>query len=262
MYAWYSGIVISNNASWKLVFNHWSLTEPHITHCAHVLRRVERIEKPLMGLDWRQRPSEALFEKSWTLLQPLNIFYLFMWKNMLSVIWTNCCWCAMFKLGEMMDREEMTPAHYIIIYIERSIEWIGRSEWGSVFGCSIGYGLLHVSGWDMDKNKYTINIFLSNMASHFRKLLSHWCIIFIIMLFDAIKTGQTSWLTVETDSRLVCPVYQRDLDTTAPFLHRYCTDSEWTRWQHSYPGYFSFISGHWEKVNTHHPSLNMRSITC
>ena len=31
--------------------------------------------------------------------------------------------------------------------------------------------------------------------------------------------------------------------------------SRWERWQHSYLGYFVFISGYWEEVETRHPSL-------
>ena len=45
------------------------------------------------------------------------------------------------------------------------------------------------------------------------------------LLFDAIKWGDTSWLTAETDSWLVECVYQRELNTVFQFPDHYCTDS-------------------------------------
>ena len=83
-----------------------------------------------------------------------------------------------------------------------------------VAGCSIGHEpwLLHVSGWDMDPtkdSKYKSNILGSSCHS------------------DVSLSVNISWLTAETDSRLVKHVYRQDLDTIAPSPDRYSTEYKW-----------------------------------
>lgn len=63
-----------------------------------------------------------------------------------------------------------------------------------------------------------------------------------------------AWLTARVNRR----VSRRELDTTAPQLSHYCTDS---RWRHQremailYLGYSGLIYVQWEEAVTHRPSL-------